>query len=999
MNNEHMVLEPNAVSPTKRIRRIALLAAKALISLVALIYIYKLVFGREGFSEVQRALGELRWHWFIAAVTMQLFAIGCGIVRWRLLLAGQGLHAPWRFLAGSWMIGRFWGAVTPGGLGLDGWRLYETVQQTGKVARAVAVSGVEKILGQLGFGAVVVAGSTFGFQFIGLTGVLWVNGFFVVLVAVGLTLLARPQAFRTLSRVLPARVQARVESLVDAVCAYHGRWRLLAVVALLSMGVHAFNNLIYVCAARALGIELTAGAVFFGSSLQILATILPGSINGIGLREAAAVALYTSPAVGLSATQALLIPTVGFAAEMLVSSCGMPVFLIRRRKKKSEFTVDAPDRERPVAAYTEVSHERLPRVRRAASVGFGAGLLGGVVVGIIEGLVVLASSASASDASVLAYGAVAYGLAGATISAVACAAIAVSGRMLKREADEESRLYARTTAAVIALCGLALTAFRIRRDLFREELEWKSLLGVGILLACMLGAALLYAVLAWVLRSVTSRTRGSVLLRSWGTPAVVVPVVVALMLVSRAGLAGQAPEQRGGAAAPAPHDERGNVIVLVVDTLRADHLPLYGYADGRTPNLDAFARDAVRFEQAFANASWTRPSFASILSGRFPSSHGVMAKSDALPSAIVTMAESFKSVGYQTAGFVTNYNVAPYFNFQQGFDEYRYLEPEFVLWADDNAAKLLLVQFARQRIETVRDRLLGVRPGTAYRDAETVNASVLGWLASAPRDPWFLFIGYMDPHDPYFRHPYDGAGYSRAAHLTPRLDEAEELRALYDGEVTYWDREFGELISELRRRGIYDQATIVVTSDHGEEFGEHDGFWHGTTLYDEVVRIPLFVKLPGGRLAGSSVQHWVQSIDIMPTLLRGAGVEIPPEVQGNNLFGSGASVVYAEESHEGNVLHSVRTRRGVDDWKLITANAGNPRGLAPAELFRVSSDPHEQNNVVEGEPAALGSARSALDDQQRSARAGRAARQEVELDPAARRQLCELGYLRDTDCE
>jgi hypothetical protein len=290
----------------------------------------------------------LRWPWFAAAVAMQLLAISCGIVRWRLLLAGQGLRAPWRFLAGSWMIGRFWGAVTPGGLGLDGWRFFDTVQQTGKVARAVAVSGVEKILGQLGFGAVVVAGSTFGFQFIGLSGVLWVNAFFVVLVAVGLTLLARPQAFRALSRVLPGRVQARVESLVDAVCAYHGEWRLLTVVALLSMGVHAFNNLIYVCAARALGVELSAGAVFFGSSLQILATILPGSINGIGLREAAAVALYTSPAVGLSATQALLIRTIGFAAEMLVSSFGMPVFLLRKRKTRSAFVVEAPDRERPL---------------------------------------------------------------------------------------------------------------------------------------------------------------------------------------------------------------------------------------------------------------------------------------------------------------------------------------------------------------------------------------------------------------------------------------------------------------------------------------------------------------------------------------------------------------------------------------------------------------------------------------------------------------------------
>jgi glycosyltransferase 2 family protein len=343
-----------ASRPPNRTRRIVVVTLKAIISAVALAYIYKLVFGREGFDEVKRALGELRWHWFGIAIGMQLCAISCGVVRWRLLLGGQGLHAPWRFLAGSWMIGRFWGAVTPGGLGLDGWRFYDTVQQTGKIARALAVSGVEKILGQLGFGAVVVAGSLYGFQFIGLQGLLLVNGFFVVLVATGLTLLARPQLFRVLSRILPMKLRAKVETLVDAVCAYHGEWRLLAFVALLSMAVHIFNNLIYVCAARALGVELSAGIVFFGSSLQILATILPGSINGIGLREAAAIALYTSPSVGLSATQALLIPTVGFAAEMLVSACGMPVFLARRRKSESAFTVDASERERPVEAQVDL---------------------------------------------------------------------------------------------------------------------------------------------------------------------------------------------------------------------------------------------------------------------------------------------------------------------------------------------------------------------------------------------------------------------------------------------------------------------------------------------------------------------------------------------------------------------------------------------------------------------------------------------------------------------
>src|SRR5690606_20214310 len=117
-------------------------------------------------------------------------------------------------------------------------------------------------------------------------------------------------------------------------------------------------------------------------------------------------------------------------------------------------------------------------------------------------------------------------------------------------------------------------------------------------------------------------------------------------------------------------------------------LPAYGYKSGKTPNLDAFAQDSVRFEYAYTNASWTRPSFASIFTGRYPSSHHVMAKSDALSAELVTMSEAFAGAGFYTTGFVTNYNVAPYFQFDQGFAEYHYLEPEFVLGADDAAAKL-----------------------------------------------------------------------------------------------------------------------------------------------------------------------------------------------------------------------------------------------------------------------------------------------------------------------
>jgi uncharacterized membrane protein YbhN (UPF0104 family) len=330
-------------APPKNLRRTLLTLLKIAVSFGALALVYSTVLGKDGIGELKRQLGTLRWEWYGVALCMQLAAIGCGLARWRALLLGQGIHASWKYLGGVWMIGRFWGLVTPGGFGLGAWRFYETVKHTKLLARAMAVAGVEKVLGQLGFGAVVVAGSVYGFQFIGVKGVLLVNVFFIALVGAGLTLLAKPQAVRAIARLLPAKIHGVVETLVDAVCAYHGKWSLLIGSALLSMGIHAFSNLIYVCAARALNVELSVGTVFFGTSLQILATMFPASINGIGLREAAAVALYTS--VGVPPLQAALISTVGFTCDVAISIFGMPIFLLRKTGGVSPFSVDRAPQE------------------------------------------------------------------------------------------------------------------------------------------------------------------------------------------------------------------------------------------------------------------------------------------------------------------------------------------------------------------------------------------------------------------------------------------------------------------------------------------------------------------------------------------------------------------------------------------------------------------------------------------------------------------------------
>jgi len=962
-----------------------ILLAKLAASLAILGIILRNVMAGDGSAELGRRLTNLSWAWVGVAFLIQVAAVACNVVRWRLLLVGQGIHAPWRHLIGSFLVGRFFGAFTPAGMGLGGYRIYDIAVLTGKTARSTAAVAIDSILGWVGFGAVIIVGSLFGARYIGTEGVWLLDLGALALVSLAIVLLSRPTLFQWLSRRLPHRVQARLRTTVDAVCAYRGRGGLLFRVTLLAMGTHTLNCLLYVAAAQALGTVLGVGDVFFVTTMQKLATWIPLSINGVGIREGAAVFFYTM--VGVPAALAVLIALLGFAVEMVMSATGGFVFLSRRHGTKPVIVVDDAGREDIAHAAIEVvPEERWPRVRRGAIIGLGAGLLAGAVIGLVEAGVVLASSRQL-DLSVLPYGTAAYGVLGALAGGVSGAVFSWTGRLMRRAAVPEARAFARLCAALVAGISLGLGAFRVRRDVFHEELAWKSVDGALVLLACALAAMVIYFAFASLLGALMRWRMGQFLLRPWGSPVVVAGAVAVTLALAMATSGSAHGVTR--AARPAAPAQAGNIIFIVVDTLRADRIASYGYASGRTPNLDALAGDAIRFDQAFANSSWTRPSFASMLTGRYASSHNVMLKADALPDALVTLPEALVAAGYSTAGFVTNYNIAPFCNFQQGFDAYHYLEPNFVLGANDTSAKLLVVQFLRQRIELMRERFDMLAPGTAYQDAAVVNRSVLAWLDRAPPQPFFLFAAYMDPHDPYFEHPYNGVGYSRAAHQTPAPSEAPRLSQLYDGEVTFWDEHFGHLVAELRRRGIYDQATIIVTSDHGEEFFEHGGYWHGTTLYDELIRVPLIVKLPFNERGGSVARQWVELVDIMPTVLTLSGVEVPPGVQGNSLF-EGSVEVFAEENHEGNVIHSLRTRRGTSELKAITANADNPRGLPETELFRVDQDPGERvdlaNEQVEVREIAVGR----LDQRRENARTGAVERQDSEAaDPA---QLRALGY-------
>jgi arylsulfatase A-like enzyme len=434
----------------------------------------------------------------------------------------------------------------------------------------------------------------------------------------------------------------------------------------------------------------------------------------------------------------------------------------------------------------------------------------------------------------------------------------------------------------------------------------------------------------------------------------------------------------------------------MVDTLRADHLNSYGYIKPTSPHLSAFADEAVQFDAAFAQASWTRPSVASLLTSLPPSAHKVMYKPDRLPESVTTLAEAFEEKGYNTGGLVTNYNIAPYFNFAQGFDSYRYLDPEYYFFADEGSSKLSLYNLAR----VIRERVAPSKdnPAHYYQDAQVTTDAAISWIDTPREDPFFLFLTYMDPHDPYFARPLDGEAYARASNVNPDPEMAKRFIEIYDGEIAYWDEHFGRLVAHLKAKGIYDKAVIVVTSDHGEEFQEHGGWWHGTTLYEEQIHVPLIVKLPAGvGSAGFSRDDLASLMDVPPTLLAAAKIKAPDSWHGRDLFGKvdAPDTIFAEEDHQGNVL---RALRGVD-FKIIEANEKNPRGLAPVEFYKISDDPDETKNLVTEKVEAVTKWRAALEEAGKGAQVGAVERDQLALDESSRERLKSLGYIEEDEKE
>jgi|KBSMisStandDraft_5_1062788.scaffolds.fasta_scaffold14015_2 arylsulfatase A-like enzyme len=342
-------------------------------------------------------------------------------------------------------------------------------------------------------------------------------------------------------------------------------------------------------------------------------------------------------------------------------------------------------------------------------------------------------------------------------------------------------------------------------------------------------------------------------------------------------------ERRALAALPAATGRSPNVLLLVLDTVAALRLSLYGYPQPNTPHLEEWARRGVRFDRAMSTAPWTLPSHASIMTGRWP--HELNADwLDPLDGTYPTLAEVLGSRGYASAGFVANSYCSRAFGLHRGFQHYEDFPatPAQILFS--SALGRLLVPSYRVRFHKV------------VRRADVINKELLHWLDGRPANrPFFAFLNYMDAHDPYepeapfdrqFSNPASmrlvrGLRHDRVIGWTPA--EAQAAQGAYAGAVANLDSRLGALFVELDRRGLLANTIVIVTADHGEEFGEHGVFYHGNSLYQTVARVPLILNWNGHLPAGRTVDTPVSLRDLAATVMDLTGAESAQPFPGRSL--------------------------------------------------------------------------------------------------------------------
>jgi arylsulfatase A-like enzyme/tetratricopeptide (TPR) repeat protein len=426
-------------------------------------------------------------------------------------------------------------------------------------------------------------------------------------------------------------------------------------------------------------------------------------------------------------------------------------------------------------------------------------------------------------------------------------------------------------------------------------------------------------------------------------------------------------------AAESPNIIPPNIILITVDTARADRMGFLGSKLGLTPNLDTLARESVVFTHAYSQVPLTAPSHATILSGTYPQFHQVNDFQVPLAPDLPYAPAILRVHGYRTSAFVGAMVLDPHAGFARGFD---------------------------RGFDTYDAGFHQARPGadryhsTERRGGEVV-AHALAWLNQHPRGPFFMWLHLYDAHDPYD---------------PPEPYKSKYAAAPYDGEIAYVDSAVGKFLGDLRTRGLYDGAVIAVMADHGEALGDHGEDTHGFFLYDETIHVPLLIKLPGAASvgkdsAGTKIENRVGLVDVLPTILQVVKIPVPQEVQGESLLGmllpkpapaesarasAGPDVspdrpAYAETDYPQNT-YGWSPLRALRTGKYLFIKA--PR----QELYDQSADPKAEHDLSSASTAVTGTLAGQLDAFRQKTSSSREAPKST-VDPEAQAKLAALGYI------
>lgn len=486
------------------------------------------------------------------------------------------------------------------------------------------------------------------------------------------------------------------------------------------------------------------------------------------------------------------------------------------------------------------------------------------------------------------------------------------------------------------------------------------------------------------------------------------------------------PDRRPDEPAAPPDRGAPNVLLIVIDTLRADRLGIHGGPRPTSPVIDSLAAVGTHFTRFYAASSWTLPSTASIHTGLFPEGHGAVTYESAVPPDAPRIARDFRRAGYATAAFSENRFVTPRFGFGPGFDVFRaYWFP----WVHRHtflhrvARRLSLPTLSVTEKEEYPDVLED--PRDLNWDARVTADRAASWIEDRDRRPFFAYVHFMGPHGPYgppeFLLPGDpparplanhpdrkGAGYPIGSRGTPVSDvELADILLHYDADIRYVDAAIGDLLARIRAAGHAGRTVVIVTSDHGEEFFDHAGWNHGATCFEEMVHVPLVVAGPG-IAAGARVETPARHVDLRPTLReligRGTRDTPPPGGRSDEAVVPGRSLVPALEGRTAPfppipVLVEGAVHRPPDGtvdavvhdgWKLIRVRVGDEERLL---LHDLGADPQEERPLDGTGLARRDSLLRELLLWKEVARAAGTSEAGIRLDPGLLETLRNLGYV------